>query len=179
MKLAGVELRRIQMPLVAPFRPSVGPETPRDILLLRGASSGPAGRAAAWGGGAGGGGREGCGGGTWGRAAGNPAYPWAGAGHWAKVGELGLLLIEQPVPEEDVLGHASLAKVVSTPICLDESITSARTAAAAITLGACQVINIKPGRVGGYLAARRIHDAAAAPGLAVGAGGAPQTGRGV
>ena len=63
-----------------------------------------------------------------------------------------------------MLGHAELARLVKTPICLDESITSARTAAAAIRLGACSIINIKPGRVGGYLEARRIHDVCRAHG---------------
>ena len=302
MKLAGVELRRIQMPLVAPFRTSFGTETTRDILLLRVAASGPSGDAEGWG--------E-CvsmsdplysaeyvemaadvlrrfmiprlatvagltgplvaaalapfkghwmakaalemavldaelrlEGRSWARELGatrdrvpcgvsvgimssvgelldavagyldagyariklkiepgwdvepvravrerfgdgimlqvdaNTAYTLADARHLAKLDEFGLLLMEQPLPEEDVLGHARLAKVVSTPICLDESITSARTAAAAITLGACQVINIKPGRVGGYLEARRIHDVAAAHGIAVWCGGMLETGLG-
>jgi O-succinylbenzoate synthase len=108
----------------------------------------------------------------------NTAYTLADARHLAKLDEFGLLLIEQPLAEEDVLGHAELAKVMRTPVCLDESITSARTAAAAITLGACQVINIKPGRVGGYLEARRIHDVAAAHGIAVWCGGMLETGLG-
>jgi O-succinylbenzoate synthase len=108
----------------------------------------------------------------------NTAYTLADARHLARLDEFGLLLMEQPLPEEDVLGHARLATVVRTPICLDESITSARTAAAAITLGACQVINIKPGRVGGYLEARRIHDVAAAHGIAVWCGGMLETGLG-
>jgi O-succinylbenzoate synthase len=86
--------------------------------------------------------------------------------------------MEQPLPEEDVLGHAALAKLIRTPICLDESITSAKTAAAAITLGACTIINIKPGRVGGYLEARRIHDLCQAHGIAVWCGGMLETGLG-
>ena len=88
----------------------------------------------------------------------NTAYTLQDAQHLARLDEFGLLLMEQPLPEEDVLGHAALAKLIRTPVCLDESITSARTAAAAIALGACSIINIKPGRVGGYLEARRIHD---------------------
>src|SRR3712207_3154509 len=64
------------------------------------------------------------------------------------------------------------------PICLDESITSARTAAAAIALGACRIVNVKPGRVGGYLEARRIHDVCAAHGIAVWCGGMLETGLG-
>jgi O-succinylbenzoate synthase len=108
----------------------------------------------------------------------NAAYTLADARQLARLDEFGLLLMEQPLAEEDLLGHAELAKVVRTPICLDESITSARTAAAAITLGACQVINVKPGRVGGYLEARRIHDVAAAHGIAVWCGGMLETGLG-
>ncbi|HEX8006908.1 MAG TPA: o-succinylbenzoate synthase [Trebonia sp.] len=108
----------------------------------------------------------------------NTAYTLADARHLARLDPFGLLLIEQPLAEEDLLGHASLAKVVRTPICLDESITSARTAAAAITLGACEIINIKPGRVGGYLEARRIHDVCAAHGVPVWCGGMLETGLG-
>jgi o-succinylbenzoate synthase len=306
MKLAGVELRRIQMPLVAPFRTSFGTETARDILLLRVAASGPggtsSGEAEGWGecvamsdprysseyvdaaadvlrrflipglagvpdldGAAVGGALEPfkghwmakaalemavldaelrLAGRSWARELGatrdrvpcgvsvgimnsvgelldavagyleagyvriklkiepgwdiapvravrerfgddvllqvdaNTAYTLADARHLARLDEFDLLLMEQPLAEEDVLGHAELAKVVRTPVCLDESITSARTAAAAITLGACQVINIKPGRVGGYLEARRIHDVAAAHGIAVWCGGMLETGLG-
>jgi O-succinylbenzoate synthase len=108
----------------------------------------------------------------------NTAYTLADARQLARLDPFDLLLIEQPLDEEDVLGHAELAKVVATPICLDESITSARTAAAAITLGACKIVNIKPGRVGGYLEARRIHDVCAAHGIAVWCGGMLETGIG-
>jgi O-succinylbenzoate synthase len=108
----------------------------------------------------------------------NTAYTLQDARHLARLDEFGLLLMEQPLPEEDVLGHAALARLIRTPICLDESITSARTAAAAITLGACSIINVKPGRVGGYLEARRVHDVAAAHGIAVWCGGMLETGLG-
>jgi o-succinylbenzoate synthase len=108
----------------------------------------------------------------------NAAYTLADARHLARLDPFGLLLIEQPLDEEDVLGHAELAKVVRTPICLDESITSARAAAAAITLGACKIVNIKPGRVGGYLEARRVHDVCAAHGVPVWCGGMLETGIG-
>ncbi|MEV0829334.1 o-succinylbenzoate synthase [Nonomuraea rubra] len=108
----------------------------------------------------------------------NTAYTLRDARHLAKLDEFDLLLIEQPLEEEDVLGHATLARRLATPICLDESIVSAQTAAAAITLGACQIINIKPGRVGGYLEARRIHDLAVANGLPVWCGGMLETGLG-
>lgn len=108
----------------------------------------------------------------------NTAYTLRDARLLAKLDDFDLLLIEQPLEEEDVLGHADLAKIVRTPICLDESITSAQTAAAAIRVGATQVINIKPGRVGGYLEARRIHDLAVAHGIAVWCGGMIESGIG-
>ncbi|HET6738485.1 MAG TPA: o-succinylbenzoate synthase [Kribbella sp.] len=108
----------------------------------------------------------------------NTAYTQADARHLARLDPFGLLLIEQPLDEEDVLGHADLARQISTPVCLDESITSARAAAAAIRLGACAVVNIKPGRVGGYLEARRIHDVCLANDIPVWCGGMLETGIG-
>jgi O-succinylbenzoate synthase len=108
----------------------------------------------------------------------NTAYRPADARHLAQLDAFGLLLIEQPLPEEDILGHADLQQRISTPICLDESITSAQSAAAAIRLGACQIVNIKPGRVGGYLEARRIHDVCVAQGVPVWCGGMLETGIG-
>jgi O-succinylbenzoate synthase len=89
-----------------------------------------------------------------------------------------LLFHEQPLDEEDLHGHAELAKLLRTPICLDESIVSARSAADAIRLGACTVVNVKPGRVGGYLESRRIHDVCAANGVPVWCGGMLETGIG-
>jgi O-succinylbenzoate synthase len=108
----------------------------------------------------------------------NTAYTVADARHLARLDPFGLLLIEQPLDEEDILGHAELAKLITTPVCLDESITSARTAAAAISLGAAAIVNVKPGRVGGYLEARRIHDVCAAHGVPVWCGGMLETGLG-
>lgn len=108
----------------------------------------------------------------------NAAYTLADAAHLRRLDEFGLLLIEQPLGEADIRQHAELAKKMSTPMCLDESITSAEAAADAITLGAADVINIKPGRVGGYLEARRIHDLARAHGIAVWCGGMLETGIG-
>jgi O-succinylbenzoate synthase len=108
----------------------------------------------------------------------NTAYTLRDAQHLARLDEFGLLLIEQPLEEEDVLGHAELARMLSTPICLDESITSSQTTAAAIRLGATSVVNIKPGRVGGYLEARRIHDVAMASGVPVWCGGMVESGLG-
>jgi len=108
----------------------------------------------------------------------NAAYTLANAHQLARLDPFDLLLIEQPLDEEDVLGHAALARLITTPICLDESITSARAAAAAISLGACRIVNIKPGRVGGYLEARRIHDVCQAHDVPVWCGGMLETGLG-
>ena len=108
----------------------------------------------------------------------NTAYTVGDAAHLAKMDAFNLLLHEQPLPEDDILGHAELAKLIKTPICLDESIVSAKSAADAIRLGACSIINIKPGRVGGYLESRRIHDVAAAHRVPVWAGGMLETGIG-
>lgn len=108
----------------------------------------------------------------------NTAYTLADARHLARLDPFDLLLIEQPLDEDDVLGHVDLSRQLRTPICLDESIVSAQSAAAAIRLGACQVVNIKPGRVGGYLEARRIHDVCVANGIAVWCGGMLETGLG-
>jgi O-succinylbenzoate synthase len=108
----------------------------------------------------------------------NAAYTLPDAPQLARLDPFDLLLIEQPLDEEDVRGHAELARRVRTPICLDESIVSARAAADAIALGACSVVNVKPGRVGGYLEARRIHDVCAAHGVPVWCGGMLETGVG-
>jgi O-succinylbenzoate synthase len=108
----------------------------------------------------------------------NTAYTLADARHLARLDAYDLLLIEQPLPEDDLRGHAALARRMRTPVCLDESITSARAAADAIALGATEVVNVKPGRVGGYLEARRIHDVCAANGVPVWCGGMLETGIG-
>lgn len=108
----------------------------------------------------------------------NTAYRLADARHLARLDPFDLLLIEQPLAEDDLRGHAALARLVRTPVCLDESITSARAAADAISMGACAIVNIKPGRVGGYLEARRIHDVCAAHGVPVWVGGMLETGLG-
>jgi O-succinylbenzoate synthase len=108
----------------------------------------------------------------------NTAYTLGDARHLARLDPFELLLIEQPLPEDDVRGHAELSRLISTPVCLDESIVSARAAADAIAIGACSIVNIKAGRVGGYLEARRVHDVCAANGIAVWCGGMLETGIG-
>lgn len=108
----------------------------------------------------------------------NAAYTLVDAAHLARLDEFDLLLIEQPLGEDDMRQHAELAKRMRTPMCLDESVVSATAAADAIQMGAAQVINIKPSRVGGYLEARRIHDISRAHGVAVWCGGMLETGIG-
>ncbi len=89
-----------------------------------------------------------------------------------------LLMVEQPLHHEDLVQHATLQAEISTAICLDESIRSAADARAAIDLGACRIVNIKQGRVGGVLEARRVHDAAARADVPVWCGGMLETGIG-
>jgi o-succinylbenzoate synthase len=108
----------------------------------------------------------------------NTAYGRTDIDHLCRLDEFDLLLIEQPLPEDDLLGHAQLANASETPVCLDETIVSLRTAEDAIDLGAAEIINIKPGRVGGYLTARRIHDLCLDRGIPVWCGGMVETGIG-
>ena len=108
----------------------------------------------------------------------NTAYRITDAEHLARLDALGLLLVEQPLPDDDLAGHAELAAVIRTPICLDESIVSTAVAVAAIRLGACSIVNIKPARIGGYLEARRLHDACERLGVPVWCGGMLETGIG-
>jgi o-succinylbenzoate synthase len=108
----------------------------------------------------------------------NTAYDMATAPRLRRLDEFELLLIEQPFVEEDIAGHAALAQTMSTPICLDESIVSAAVAADAVNRGACGIVNIKAGRVGGFLEAVRIHDVCAALGVPVWCGGMLETGVG-
>ena len=108
----------------------------------------------------------------------NTAYTLRDAKHLAELDAYDLLLIEQPMPEDRVLDHSKMAEIVGTPICLDESIHSLQAAADAIELRACRIINIKPGRVGGYLEARRIHDLCAQHSIPVWMGGMLETGIG-
>ena len=89
-----------------------------------------------------------------------------------------LLLIEQPFAEEDLASHVRLATACRTPICLDESILDVTTAVDAIDRGATSVVNIKPGRMGGYLEALRVHDACRELDVPVWCGGMLETGVG-
>lgn len=108
----------------------------------------------------------------------NSAYTLADVDTLAELDRFDLLLIEQPLQEDDLVDHATLARRLRTPVCLDESIVSAKAAADALALGAASVINIKAGRVGGYLEAVAIHDLCRAAGVPVWCGGMLETGIG-
>ncbi len=108
----------------------------------------------------------------------NTSYDATTMGRLEQLDEQALLLIEQPFDEEDLEQHTQLAQRIRTPVCLDESVTSARSAADAIRRGACSIVNIKAGRVGGYLEAVRVHDVCAAMGVPVWCGGMLETGLG-
>jgi o-succinylbenzoate synthase len=108
----------------------------------------------------------------------NAAYTLADAPHLAKLDQYGLMMIEQPLDYEDIADHAVLQRQLTTPICLDESIKSVHAAEHAIAAGACRIINIKPGRVGGYAESIRLHDLCARQGIPVWHGGMLESGIG-
>ena len=108
----------------------------------------------------------------------NSAYRLEDANRLRELDQFGLLMLEQPLAEGDLLDHATLQRELRTPICLDESIEDARQARQAIQVEACRIINIKPGRVGGFGEARRIHDLAQAARVPVWCGGMLETGVG-
>jgi O-succinylbenzoate synthase len=87
-------------------------------------------------------------------------------------------MIEQPLDYDDLADHAILQRGLATPVCLDESIHSVRHARAAIEAGACQIINIKPGRVGGFGESIRLHDLCASHAIPVWHGGMLESGIG-
>lgn len=91
---------------------------------------------------------------------------------------LGLMMVEQPLAFEDLRDHALLQAQMETPICLDESIRSPGDARLALELGSGRIINIKPGRVGGFSSSRRIHDLCAEEGVPVWCGGMLEAGIG-
>ena len=91
------------------------------------------------------------------------------------VDELDLACLEQPLPPTDLDGHARLAERLRTPICLDEPLTSLEAVERSIEAGACEVVCLKPGRVGGWPMARRIHDRCVELGVPVWVGGMHET----
>ena len=108
----------------------------------------------------------------------NAAYRPEDADRLRELDRFGLLMIEQPLAHDDLYRHSLLAAKIETPICLDESIRSAAEARAAVELGACGIVNIKQGRVGGLLEAVRTHDVCRELGVPVWCGGMLETGLG-
>jgi len=108
----------------------------------------------------------------------NSAYRLDDAPLFQAMDDLNLLMIEQPLGHDDIYDHSQLRPLIQSPLCLDESITSADHARYAIALQACDIINVKPARVSGWTEARRIHDLARAAGLGLWVGGMLETGIG-
>jgi len=108
----------------------------------------------------------------------NSAYSPADADRLAALDVLGLLMIEQPLDAEDLLRHADLQRRLRTPLCLDESITSLDRAEDMVRLGAGRIINIKPGRVGGFGESLAIHDFCVGHDVPVWCGGMLESGIG-
>jgi O-succinylbenzoate synthase len=108
----------------------------------------------------------------------NAAYRPEDAERLARLDRYGLLMLEQPLDHDDLLRHARLQRRLETPICLDESVTGPDRAEDMIELGAGRIVNVKPGRVGGFSAARAIHDLCRDAGLAVWCGGMLESGVG-
>lgn len=108
----------------------------------------------------------------------NSIYHLSDAELLAKLDDFDLLLIEQPLAHDDIFDHAKLKPSLRTPLCLDESIVSPEHARWAIEMDACDIINIKPSRIGGYADARKIHDLAQEAGIPVWHGGMLETGIG-
>jgi len=108
----------------------------------------------------------------------NSAYTLDQVEHLRKLDQFNLLMIEQPLWNDDIYYHARLQKELRTAICLDESIESARDAAFAVETGACRIVNVKVGRVGGFSEALAIHDVCQSNNVPVWCGGMLETGIG-
>jgi o-succinylbenzoate synthase len=108
----------------------------------------------------------------------NSAYTLADAPLLKQLDPFFLIMIEQPLGHDDIYSHAALQRQLETPICLDECIHDYEHARAAIEIGACKIINMKLGRVGGHTAARKIHDLCQAKSIPVWCGGMLESGIG-
>ena len=108
----------------------------------------------------------------------NSAYTLSDAAHLKELDAFYLIMIEQPLGWDDIYSHGELQRQLDTPICLDECIHDYEHARAAIEIGACRIINIKLGRVGGHTVARRIHDLCQSKGIPVWCGGMLESGIG-
>ena len=108
----------------------------------------------------------------------NAAYRLEDADHLARLDAFDLIMIEQPLAAGDLVRHARLQERLATPICLDESVVDVATAEDMLALGSGRILNIKPGRVGGFAVSRAIHDVARAAGVPVWCGGMLESGIG-
>lgn len=108
----------------------------------------------------------------------NNAYTLGDVAALEALDELGLMMIEQPLAWDDLVRHAELQRQLHTPICLDESITSLERAQDMVTLGSGRIVNIKPGRVGGFASSIAIHDYCESNGIPVWCGGMLESGIG-
>jgi o-succinylbenzoate synthase len=108
----------------------------------------------------------------------NGAYSPADADHLARFDAFGLMMLEQPLPAPDLRRHAALQQRLATPLCLDESIAGPADAEEMITLGAGRIVNVKPGRVGGFTPSLAIHDLCRRAGVPVWCGGMLESGVG-
>ena len=108
----------------------------------------------------------------------NAAYGLEDADHLARLDAFDLIMIEQPLAAGDLVRHARLQERLATPICLDESVVDFATAEDMLALGSGRILNIKPGRVGGFAVSRAIHDVARAAGVPVWCGGMLESGIG-
>jgi len=108
----------------------------------------------------------------------NSAYTLADIDHLERLDEFGLMMIEQPLAHDDIVDHAQLQARLETPICLDESIHTVDDARRALDLGACRIINIKVGRIGGHAAMQALHDLCRSRNVPLWCGGMLETGIG-
>ena len=108
----------------------------------------------------------------------NGDYGLNDAEHLKQLDDFNLMMIEQPLSYSDIFEHSLLQKSLRTPLCLDESLLTYADAMAALALGACRIINIKQGRVGGLIESLRVAEYAAARGIGVWSGGMDETGIG-
>lgn len=108
----------------------------------------------------------------------NSAYTLGDADHLTRLDDFDLVMIEQPLGQDDLVRHAELQRRLHTPICLDESITDVDRAEDMIALGSGRIVNIKPGRVGGFAVSRAIHDLCMRHGVPVWCGGMLESGVG-
>ena len=108
----------------------------------------------------------------------NSAYTLADIDRLKQLDEFNLMMIEQPLAHDEIIDHVELQKALQTPICLDECIRNAHQAEQAIRMGACRIINIKLGRVGGFTGAKAVHDVAYKHGIPLWCGGMLEAGIG-